>query len=152
MMPSSLDHVKQVYLAGEPRGAAADRSEAREGDPALLNGHTVLLVEDEALVGMALQLDLESAGAQVIGPIPSLEEGLSAATDAPFAVAILDIDLRGKDVFPVADQLLARDIPFLFHTGHGRRTELTNGYPGVPVCKKPMNSQKLLRVLAGLLV
>jgi CheY-like chemotaxis protein len=151
MMSSQLDSVNQVYLAGQPPHAAQTDMGLREADPALLKGRTVLVVEDEALVGMELQFELEHAGADVIGPIPTLTEAISAATEKTFAAAILDIDLRGQDVFPAADHLKTRDIPFLFHTGHGRRVELTEGYPGVPVCKKPMSTERLLRVLAGLL-
>jgi CheY-like chemotaxis protein len=151
MMASPLDSLKQVYLAGDSDDPNLNGADIKEADPDLLQGQKILLVEDEALVGMDLQMQLEMAGAETIGPIPSLEEAVSAATEGMFAAAILDIDLRGKDVFPAADQLKRRGIPFVFHTGHGRRTELTDDYPSVPVCKKPVNGDKLLRVLAGLL-
>jgi DNA-binding response OmpR family regulator len=150
-MVAQLNTVRQVYIAGGQDDGRGQGVEVREADPSLLKGETVLVVEDEALVGMELQFELQKAGASVIGPIASLEEAVSVAGDQTFAVAILDIDLRGQDVFPAADELRRRSIPFLFHTGHGRKLELTAGYPGVPVCKKPMNMGRLLRVLAGLL-
>ncbi len=115
-----------------------------------LDGVTVLLVEDEALVAMDLQDTFEDHGAQVIGPAVSLSEAMTLAQDGTVDVALLDIDLRGKDVFPAAEILEAREIPFAFHTGHGTRAELTMRFPSAPVCKKPASSSDIIRTLACL--
>jgi DNA-binding response OmpR family regulator len=116
-----------------------------------LRGRRVLVVEDEALVAMELEYKLEAAGAVVYGPAASLPEAIAAAEEEHLEAAILDVDLGGLDVFPVADMLKARGVPFLFYTGHGRRTALAGDYPDAPVCQKPLSSDEVLRVLAKLL-
>lgn len=121
------------------------------GDPARLMRRRVLLVEDEALVAMDLQRTLEAVGALVIGPIATLPKAEAASQTETLDAAVLDIDLRGRDVFPAADRLADRGIPFLFHTGHGRRYDLAGRYPGVLVVKKPADPDHLVRVLASLL-
>jgi DNA-binding response OmpR family regulator len=111
----------------------------------------VLLVEDEALIAMELEMALENAGAVVVGPVYSLPTALEAARATELAAAVLDVDLGGRDVFPVADLLLARGVPFVFHTGHGRRLVLGRDYPDAPVCKKPTSGERVVRVLAATL-
>lgn len=123
----------------------------REGDPTRLAGRRVLLVEDEVLIAMELEMALEDAGAIVLGPIHSLPAAIEAARTVDLAAAVLDIDLAGRDVFPAADILRARGVPFVFHTGHGRRIELDRDYPAVPVCKKPVSGDRVVRILAGML-
>ena len=121
-----------------------------EADPRDLNGKTVLLVEDEALIALEIEMVLEAYGARVHGPIPDLPGATAAAETGRFDAAILDVDLAGEDVFPVAEVLSRRDVPFLFHTGHGTRAELGRDYPGAPVCRKPMAGDLLVRHLAAL--
>ena len=60
-----------------------------------------------------------------------------AAQEDSFDVAVLDVDLNGKDAYPAADVLEDRGIPFVFHTGHGTKRELRASYPTAPVIKKP---------------
>lgn len=122
-----------------------------EGDARRLNGQTILLVEDEALIAMEIEMILEAFGAIVHGPIPELSEALAAAASERLDAAVLDIDLGGEEVFPVAQVLQRRRVPFLFHTGHGLRHELEGDYPGAAVCKKPMPADRLARHLAALL-
>ena len=114
-----------------------------------LEGVTVLLVEDQALIAMELQTELEMAGATVIGPIGRLADAVAAARAGGFAVAILDIDLVGEDVFPAADILVERGVPFVFHTGHGSKADLAESYEA-PVCIKPLPGKAIVRVLSGL--
>lgn len=123
------------------------------GAPVSLEGLTILLVEDEALIGLDLQMTLEDAGATVLGPLPSLSNAIHAAREDRFDAAVLDIDLQGKDVFPAAEILVERGIPFLFHTGHGTKAALAERFADVPVCPKPAAAKPLLetlRQLAGL--
>lgn len=121
-----------------------------EVDAHILNGQTILLVEDEALIAMEIEMSLETFGANVYGPVPDLAEAVAAAETRRFDAAVLDIDLGGDDVFPVARILQRRRVPFLFHTGHGLRRELEQDFPEVPVCKKPMRGDQLARHLAAL--
>lgn len=122
-----------------------------EADARILNGRDILLVEDEALIAMEIEMVLEAYGALIHGPIPDLPGATQAAEAGHFDAAILDVDLCGEDVFPAAQVLQRRRVPFLFHTGHATRGELQRDYPDVPVCKKPMASDRLARCLAALI-
>jgi CheY-like chemotaxis protein len=78
----------------------------------------VLLVEDEALVAMMVQECLAEFGYQVIGPICTASEAVAKAKDGRFEAAVLDINLGDGAVYPVADILAARGVPFVFVTGY----------------------------------
>jgi len=118
-----------------------------------LKGRRVLLVEDELIVATDIEHCLEEAGALMVGPAWRLGEALELVSDLreQMDAAILDVDLHGQDVFPVADVLKARGIPFLFHTGHGTRAGLDKRYPGAVVCPKPVFSDHLVAAVAGLI-
>ena len=123
-----------------------------EDDGLPLAGRTVLLVEDEALLALDLELALRDAGADVIGPAMRLRDGLAlVGEDTEIDVAVLDVDLAGEEVFPLADRLAARGIPFLFHTGHADRVELRGRFREVPLCRKPMQPAALIDQLEALL-
>jgi DNA-binding response OmpR family regulator len=83
-----------------------------------LNGLRILVVEDEFLVSVALEDDLRDAGASVIGPYSDLAAALAGAEQQTFDLALLDINLGGTMVYPLADVLLARRVPFLFLSGY----------------------------------
>lgn len=85
-----------------------------------LSGRRVLLVEDEALVAMLLETILEEMGCVVVGPAATVVDGLAMAADpAPLDAALLDVNVAGQLVFPVAEALKARGVPFVFSTGYG---------------------------------
>jgi DNA-binding response OmpR family regulator len=82
-------------------------------------GHKrILIVEDEYLLGFSLLEDLTEAGADVVGPISTVDEALQIVTSETFDLAVLDINVRGEMSFPVADALLARNVPLVFLTGY----------------------------------
>jgi CheY-like chemotaxis protein len=81
-----------------------------------LKGMQILIVEDEFLLASDLARQFSDAGATVLGPSNSVEHALEHV-DAANA-AILDVDLNGEDVFPIADELARRRVPFVFFTGH----------------------------------
>src|SRR4026207_2143751 len=83
-----------------------------------LSGRSILLVEDEFLLALQLEELLESHGGTVRGPSRTLDDALKAAQRENFDFAILDINLNGTMVYPLADQLLASRTPFLFLTGY----------------------------------
>lgn len=116
-----------------------------------LQGKRILIVEDEAFIAMALEAAFEEAGATVVGPAATLDEAMHLTASKELDGAVLDIDLAGLDVFPAADNLVKRQVPFVFQTGHGQRRELKINYPEVRVCKKPIARADLLRALAELL-
>lgn len=86
-----------------------------------LRGCRILVVEDEYLLADDLSHALAQAGAEVLGPVPSIDEALSTiAAEARIDAAVLDVNLRGDMIFPVADALAERQIPFAFATGYDR--------------------------------
>lgn len=137
-------------LTGFPR-LSSDGAEM--GDVSDLVGRNILLVEDEMILAMEIEHSLDEAGAHVIGPAGRLRDALQLALDRKrqMDAAILDGDLHGLDVFPVADALKARGVPFLFHTAHGSRAGLKDRYSGAVVCTKPVFSEHLVALVAGLI-
>lgn len=91
-----------------------------------LRGVKVLVVEDEVLVGMELQMLLEDEGATV--RLESTLTGGLAAAENGIDVAVLDVLLHGKEVFPLADRLAERGRPFVFHSGHADTDALEEAY------------------------
>ena len=88
-------------------------------DPGQPLGHKrVLVVEDEFLLGLSLLEDLAEAGADVVGPVSTLDEALEVVMSEAFDLALLDINIRGEMSFPIADALLARNVPLIFLTGY----------------------------------
>jgi CheY-like chemotaxis protein len=112
------------------------------GHAAALEGKRVLVVEDEALVAMLVEDGLLDAGAEVVGPAASVGEALrlveGAASDGGLSAAVLDIDLQGRAVAPVADRLAVLGVPFVFATGYGEGRD-TGGHVAAPVLRKPFD-------------
>jgi DNA-binding response OmpR family regulator len=82
-------------------------------------GCRVLVVEDETLIAVLIEDILGGMQCEVVGPTGKLETALRLARDEAFDLAILDVTIRGGKVYPVAEQLLARGIPFLLASGYG---------------------------------
>lgn len=78
----------------------------------------VLLVEDNFFAAIDVQRRLEAMGCQVLGPVPSVREGLALASTEAMSGAILDINIIGGSSAVIAEELLRRDIPFFFITGY----------------------------------
>ncbi|WP_293476821.1 HWE histidine kinase domain-containing protein [Phenylobacterium sp.] len=117
--------------------------------PASLRGARVLIVEDAVLLALELETGLSEAGAEVIGPAYELEEAM-ALLDRPIDAAVLDANLNGRSVTPVAEVLSQRNIPFVFATGYGE----TGGAPGgfeAPVIRKPYDVTQVAAAVAELL-
>ena len=83
----------------------------------VLVGKSVLVAEDEYLIAEDLRLALIKVGAQVNGPHGAVASALRGCAAPPDA-AVLDINLAGERVFPVAERLLAHGVPFVFTTGY----------------------------------
>lgn len=102
-----------------------------------LDGRRVLIVEDESLVAMLLETILEDMGCATVGPAASIDEGLRSATDeAELDAALLDVNVAGRQVFPIAEVLKARGVPFVFSTGYGEGG-LPDEWRGNPTIQKP---------------
>ncbi len=123
------------------------------GRPAKLKGRRVLVVEDEALVSMLVEDELRDAGAEVMGPVPSVGDALrlieAAAADGGLSAAVLDINLNGQHVAPLADRLTALGVPFVFATGYGAGHD-TGGHGAAPILSKPFDPRKLVAAVEAL--
>jgi CheY-like chemotaxis protein len=120
-------------------------------DNASLEGRRILVVEDEYLLAEDLSNFLEDAGAEVLGPVPSVEDALSLIeTGGHIDAAILDVNLRGKMVFPVAKRLREHGIGFAFVTGYDSWA-LPEPYTSVPRMEKPLQTRGVTAVLMPLL-
>lgn len=117
------------------------------GNDRALEGLRVIIVEDDALLAMALELALSEQGCDVVGLASNLDDATSLAADASFDGAILDVNLAGERVYPVADILSARGIPFLFATGYGR-AGLRESDHASPVLQKPYQVTALVKLLS----
>jgi PAS domain S-box-containing protein len=105
----------------------------------------VLLVEDEALVAMMIQECLGDFGYQVIGPISTATEAAARAKDGNFEAAVLDINLGDGAVYPIAEALTARGVPFVFVTGYDAES-VDPRFRNVPVLQKPIERDVLQRI------
>lgn len=102
-----------------------------------LTDRKVLVVEDESLVAMLLETILEDFGCTPVGPASTVDEGIRAAEDEPgLDVALLDVNVAGREVFPVAEALANRGVPIIFSTGYGE-AGLPDRWRGAPVLQKP---------------
>jgi PAS domain S-box-containing protein len=108
----------------------------------------LLLVEDEVLVGMMMRDVLTDLGFFVAGPFCTLAEATSAATNGRFDCAILDVNLGGEPVYPVAELLAERKVPFIFVTGYDDKG-LDSRYADAPVLQKPIDQGSLKDILGS---
>lgn len=110
----------------------------------------VLVVEDEAMISMLLEDMLLDLGAEAVGPAARLDHALLLALQADFDVGLLDINVDGRVVYPVADVLRHRDIPFIFATGYDAR-DLPQRFVGSPTLTKPFSYEALAGTLQTVL-
>lgn len=107
----------------------------------------ILVVEDEYLLAEELALGLTEAGASVLGPVPDVEGAFALLDDDALpTAAILDVNLGGESVFPLADDLIGRRVPVIFTTGYDPAT-LPSRFAHIATCEKPFRSSKVLEVV-----
>lgn len=117
--------------------------------PASLQGLRVLVVEDEMMVSMLIEDMLTDLGCTVVGPASRLDEAIELAGRAEIDCAVLDVNLGGQPIFPLADILREKGAPFAFATGYGD-AGLRDVDRGSPVLQKPFRECDLARVLGEL--
>jgi two-component system, response regulator PdtaR len=109
----------------------------------------VLLVEDEVLIAWDLAHRLARHGWRVLGPAATVAAALRLLGEGePPAVALLDVNLRGELVTPVAEALLARGIPFVLASARDRAGQMAEVLAGAPNVGKPTDEARLLAALA----
>ena len=111
----------------------------------------ILVVEDEYFLAAELEQELSEAGAVVVGPVPSVKDAVGLIERTPsLDGAVLDVNLGGDQVFPVADRLLVQGVPFLFVTGyHAQGVPAPYGH--VPRLEKPTEHWAVVRALTKML-
>lgn len=138
-------------MPNRPRLNDSPNPHAGRADKPLVGRH-ILIVDDEVLLAMDLQYSVEEQGATVIGPGHSIKEACALiAAHEDIDAAILDVDLNGEEVFPVALRLRDAGVPFVFHTGHATREQLKAMFPDVAVCHKPVMPSEMIGRLQDLL-
>jgi two-component sensor histidine kinase/DNA-binding response OmpR family regulator len=136
------EKAKAEESVGERRTAAGGNGAAPRQ---LVPGNRLLLVEDEALTGMMMSDMLTELGFDVIGPFGRLADAMAAVGREDFHAAVLDVNLDGEMVYPVADAVLARGVPFVFVTGYSAEG-IDRRFAKVPVLQKPIERQMLQNV------
>jgi CheY-like chemotaxis protein len=112
-----------------------------------LSGRHVLVVEDEYFIADDLVCAFEACGARVLGPVATLQDALALVAETErIDCAVLDINLQGDMVYPLADALARRGVPFVFATGYNGAM-IDQRYVGVPRCEKPVSPGAIAKAL-----
>ncbi|GAB2508412.1 response regulator [Lysobacter humi (ex Lee et al. 2017)] len=136
-----------ILSAGETPAQAAPAASASDLP---LRGLRLLLVEDEFVLAVGLSDTLGDLGAEVVGPIASVADALALLETLPeIDGAVLDVNLGRETVYPVADALLARGLPFVFATANDPE-RLPERFRDVRVCRKPFDAATFLNAVQGL--
>jgi DNA-binding response OmpR family regulator len=109
----------------------------------------ILIVEDESVIAMLLEDMITDCGYEVVGPVARLDKAVEVAQREALDVAILDVNLNGEEVYPVAAALAAREIPFLFSTGYGKGG-VHAPYHDRPTLQKPFQLHDVRAALAAI--
>lgn len=110
-------------------------------------GGMVFLVEDEAMIRMMVADMLEDLGYGVAAEAGDIAEATKIAQTQAFDIAILDVNVNGRVISPVAELIQARNIPFVFATGYGVQG-VPEEFRGRPTLQKPFQMDTLRDVLA----
>ena len=141
------EKIGQPALAMAEKGAE-DKTQTAPMERLVVDGNRVLVVEDEALVAMVVSDALTELGYQVVGPFSRPPDALAAVMNGPLAAAVLDINLAGTLVYPVADELMTRGVPFIFVTGYGIES-VEKRFAHIPVLPKPIERETLQRIFVN---
>lgn len=109
----------------------------------------MLVVEDQSIVALHLTDVLREAGCLVIGPVATLDSALALAQGEQLDLAVLDVNLEGDQIFPVALELETRGIPYVLATGYGDST-LPEHWRGRPSLRKPFTDEQLAEMVGHL--
>jgi two-component SAPR family response regulator len=115
-----------------------------------LDSIRVLIVEDNYVVADALRFLIDGYGGSVTAIVPTVQRAFDVLADSAVDVAVLDINLQGASVVPLAEYLRDRDVPFLFLTGYGTGELLPEHLRRHPRLDKPVDAERLVRALLDL--
>lgn len=141
---ASLLCIRRSGIRSGSKGRILDVSAQVNED--LLNGARVLVVEDEAAISMLLEDMLLDFGCTVVGPAARLSTALEMAASEAFEVAILDVNVAGEPIYPVAEAIVKRNLPIVFSTGYGG-AGIREPFRDRPVVQKPFSQADLKRTL-----
>lgn len=113
-------------------------------------GRRVLVVEDEFLVSLVTVDLLHSVGCMVVGPAARIAAALKFAQSESLDAAVLDIDIAGDTIWPVAEELRRRSVPFLFLSAHAHQGLIPATFAAALRLDKPVEKDRLLRGLNAL--
>lgn len=114
-----------------------------------LTGKTILVVEDDFLVGHDLRAFLEDAGAAVVGPVGNVAQACTVARERDIDGAVLDVRLWTETAAPVAVELATREVPFIVVSGHAPE-EIPPAMRGAAYLAKPVRRLELVDVAAAM--
>jgi DNA-binding response OmpR family regulator len=115
-----------------------------------LRGIKVLIVEDNFVVADALRYLIDGYEGSVCAIAPNLERAFEVLAAGPIDVAVLDINLNGTSVVPLAEHLRGQGVPFVFLTGYGDEPPLPEGLRDLPRFDKPVDAERFLRGVVAL--
>jgi len=132
----------------EPEKANQNRVQDESGSGAIVTESkiTALLVEDEPLIAMMMADMLTEFEFDVLGPFATVDKAMSAVDQANVHVALLDVNLAGEMVYPVASRLRDLGVPFIFMTGYSAES-IEQQFLEVPILKKPVDQAQLYRTI-----
>ncbi|MEM7567013.1 MAG: response regulator [Pseudomonadota bacterium] len=118
----------------------------------MTGSESILVVEDDPFLSLHMEAILQEAGFEAVDVVHSVEDAMEAVERVPVALAILDVNLRGDYVFPVAERLKAREIPFTFVSAYANDTAIFPEHlRGAPRHVKPVNEHALVETVRSLL-
>jgi CheY-like chemotaxis protein len=148
MPRESQESLPSVLAAGGDDGNVEGLGFGMAPEEKPREGLRVLVVEDELMIRMLLQDMLADLGHTVAAEAGRIEEALALAKQGEFDVAILDVNLNGEPISPVADVLIARGVPFVFATGYGQRG-VPEPYRATATLQKPFQLDALGEAIAA---
>jgi DNA-binding NtrC family response regulator len=114
-----------------------------------LSNRRILIAEDEGLIALDLESILLGFGCEVIGPLSELDEIVAAIRSETLDGALLDVNLRGRQVFEILPEFLSRGIPVVLTSGYDDSTLFPHAYRALPRISKPFDHRMLRRVCAA---
>ncbi len=139
----------KLFMAAEAAESTDGHDEEAPSAKTVARERRILIVEDEELVALELTTELSRLGWAVVGPAATVGEAQSLLS-TQFDAAVLDVNLRGRSAYTLAETLAERHVPFLFCTGY-EIADPEGRFPDVPVIRKPVHPEAVSAALSELL-